>query len=89
MWRDDWLSASTAFKYVGIDCPGEGGTNPAPDLNNLIVNGFGFIWRTTGDATYRSRADLMVTGAINSGATYYTKQFNQIYTSSYRYLAWR
>ena len=89
MWRDDWLAASNAFKYVGIDCPGEGGTNPAPDLNNLIVNGFGFIWRTTGDATYRSRADLMVAGAINSGATYYTKQFNQIYTSSYRYLAWR
>ena len=26
---------------------------------------------------------------INSGASVLTKQFNQIYTSSYRYLAWR
>jgi hypothetical protein len=94
LWRDNWLSASNAFKYMEVNCPEESGsTNPAPDLNNLIVNGFGWVYRMTGDANYKTKADAIFAGgvvnmpiAIGAGQP---KQFNQEYTSSYRYLTWR
>jgi hypothetical protein len=90
LWAQDWLAASAAFKYVGIDCPGEGGPSPAPDLNNLIVNGYAWVWKMTGDGTYRQRADAIFAGGVNAdGASNGGKWFNQEYTSSYRYLAWR
>jgi hypothetical protein len=106
MWRDDWVPAGVkypnpydpneiktspgAFKYVGIDCPGEGGPTPAPDLNQLIVNGYAFVGKTYGDATFKQRADLIFTGGVNGrGVTGDSKHFNQQYTSSLRYLSLR
>jgi hypothetical protein len=89
LWRDDWIAKASAFKYVAVECPAEGSPNPAPDLNNLIVNGYAFTYWITKDQTWRTRADQIFAGAVRSGATSLAKQFNQVYSSSFRYLAWR
>ena len=88
LWERDWMPQKRAFKYVGAECAGEGGPGPAPDLNNLIVNGFGWVYRQTRDVTYRRRGDEIFGGAVTGAWLSPTKQFNQVYSSSYRYLAY-
>lgn len=90
MWQQDWIATSGAFKYVAISCPGEGGPTAAADLNNLIVNGYGWTYRKTGDATWKSRAEAIFSGSVTKDSpSSGPKQFNQSYTSSYRFLNWR
>jgi hypothetical protein len=90
LWTHDWLPSARAFKYIGAVCPGEGGPTPAADLNNLIVSGFGWVYRQTGDFAYRQAGDEIFSGAVNAGAAVEdAKHFNQEYTSSLRYLAYR
>ena len=88
MWANDWLSADQAFVYLGGPC-GSDGRWAAADLNNLISSGFGFVYRQTGDGTYRTRGDAVFVGGVNGGWLGSAKHFNQAYTSSYRYLAYR
>jgi hypothetical protein len=88
LWAADWVSTSNAFKYVERVCPSEGGPTPAPDLNNLILPAYAWLYARTGDATYRTRAVAIFTGAINGAWLSPTKQFNQVYSSSWRALAW-
>jgi len=89
LWANDWLATDRAFKYVERVCPNEGGPQPAPDLNNLIVNGYAWVYKQTGDATYKQRADDIFAGAVAGGWISPSKQFNQVYSSSFRYLAFR
>lgn len=87
MWRDDWIPSAQAFKYVAIECPGEGGPNPAGDLNALILNGYAFVGQAMGDGTFAQRADQIFAGAVNArGVTGDAKHFNQQYTGSSFYL---
>jgi hypothetical protein len=88
MWANDWVSTSQAFVYLGGPCNGDG-RNPSADLNGLIASGFGFTYRQTGDATYRTRGDAVFAGGAYNGWLGTAKHFNQAYTSSYRYLAYR
>ena len=90
MWQQDWLPGAKAFKYVAVPCPGEGGPNPAPDLNNLILNGYAWTYKKTGEPAWGTRADQIFAGSvIHDSPSTGAKQFNQSYTSSYRYLSWR
>lgn len=90
MWQQDWIPTAEAFKYVAISCPGEGGPTAAADLNNLIVNGYGWTYKRTGNATWKSRAEAIFAGSVNKDSpSSGPKQFNQSYTSSYRFLTWR
>jgi hypothetical protein len=89
LWANDWLPSSRAFKYIERVCPSEGGPVPAPDLNNLILNGFAWTYKQSGDATYKQRADEIFAGAVTGAWISPAKQFNQVYTSSFRYLAFR
>jgi hypothetical protein len=88
LWAHDWVPAASGFRYIGNWCNGD---NPEPtaDLNNLIVTGFGFVAKMTGDASYVTRGDAVFTGAVQGAWLTGTKQFNQQYTSSYRYLGLR
>jgi hypothetical protein len=88
IWANDWRSAQQSIVYLGGNC-GSDSPFTAPDLNNLVSSGFGFVYRRTGDATYRTRGDAVFNGAVNGGWPAGSKQFNQQYTSSYRYLALR
>jgi hypothetical protein len=99
MWREAWrpgaVNASSnvqapAFVYVSGNCSAEGGPTPAGDLNQLIVNGYGWTYKMTGNTLWKARADSVFAGGVSfGGVTGDSKHFNQQYTSSYRYLSWR
>lgn len=89
-----WLAGPAAFKYASETCPGAAGPNPAPDLNLLIVNGFGWYGRESGEANYRVLAETIFRSGIQhawlgANASQAQKQLNENYRSSYRYLAYR
>ena len=86
LWANDWLPGSSAFKYIERVCPSEGGPDAAPDLNNLIVSGFAWTYRMSGDPTYKQRAEAIFDGAVANAWISPTKQFNQVYSSSVRIL---
>jgi len=89
LWANDWIPSAAAFRYIERQCPSEGGPGAAPDLNNLIVNGYAWVYKQTGDITYKQRADAIFAGAVNGAWLSPTKQFNQVYSSSLRYMAYR
>ncbi len=88
LWDKNWDAKAQAFVYLEGPCQ-DNDTGPAPDLNNLILNGFGWVYRQTGDATYRDRGDAVLTGAVKGAWLAGSKQFNQSYTTSYKYAAFR
>jgi hypothetical protein len=88
LWTQ-WLPASEAFQYMSGSCPNIGGTEPAADLNNLIVNGFAFTYSRTKDPKYQDRADQIFAGGVRKSWLNGDKQFNQQYTSSFLYLVLR
>jgi hypothetical protein len=89
LWNTQWVPSKQVFQYMSGDCPGEGNTNPALDLNNLIINAFAFTYAHTHDVTYRDRADQVFAGSVVNTSLDGTKQFNQQYYSSYLYLKFR
>ncbi|HET7459452.1 MAG TPA: hypothetical protein VFJ74_17500 [Gemmatimonadaceae bacterium] len=88
MWRTQWRPSAQGFLYLSGDCSraGEGGMTPAPDLNNMIVSGFGWIYRQTGDTSYRTRGDEAFAAGVAKAWLDGSKQFNEQYTDSPRYL---
>jgi hypothetical protein len=88
MWANDWDAGAQAFVYLGGPC-GSDGRRPAPDLNNLLSNAFGWVYRQTGDATYRTRGDAVFIGGVNGAWLHGSKQFNEEYTNSFEYPAYR
>jgi hypothetical protein len=89
LWTKEWLPLTGSFKYLTQTCSGVGGPYAAPDLNNLIVTSFGWIYKMTGDAAYKTRGDQVFSGAVLHAFLNGSKQFNQQYTESYRYLSYR
>lgn len=97
LWTTQWLPASEGFKYASVPCaPNQfgynvGGPEPAGDLNGLVISSFGWLYQRTGDPKWRTRGDAIMSGMANTWATALTgsKQFNQAFAESYRYLAWR
>jgi hypothetical protein len=88
MWANDWRAGANAFVYLDGVCNGEA-VYTAGDLNNMISTGFGFVYQQTRDVTYRTRGDAVFAGGVTGAFLSGTKQFNQEYTSSYRYLMLR
>jgi hypothetical protein len=98
LWTKQWLPADQAFKYASVNCsPNQfgrsvGGMTPAGDLNGLIIGSFGWLYQQTGDPKWRTRGDAIFAGLVAPRwVSNYTgsKQFNQAYTASFRYLAYR
>jgi hypothetical protein len=85
LWAHDWDTATQAFMYLDGPCPGYDGP-PAPDLNNLVVVGFGWLYARTGTVSYRTAGDQVFAGAVTGAWLAGSKQFNQQYYDSYRYL---
>ncbi len=89
MWANNWVATAQAFQYLGPNrCQGTIG-GPAPDLNLMVASGFGFVYQQTGNAAYRTNGDAVFTGGVNGAYIGGDKQFNQQFTSSYRYLGYR
>jgi hypothetical protein len=97
MWTTQWSAAGSGFKYSEAACtkPGAGATEtPAPDLNLLMVNAFGFLYQQLGDPKYLIQGDQVFRLGIKHAwlggtALQGNKQFNQQYRSAYRYLFYR
>jgi hypothetical protein len=88
MWANDWLPSSQSFTYLEGTCSSEV-PGAAADLNNMIVSGFAFVARQTGDASYYTKGDAVFAGGVSGSWLVGSKQFNQEYTTSYRYLGLR
>jgi hypothetical protein len=91
-WANTWLGDSFAYyewSYTSpVDPSWAGGRYAAGDLNGLLVGAFGWVYAQTKDVKYRDRGDEIfstITSAYLGGS----KQFNQSYASSYRYLVYR
>ncbi|HET6680183.1 MAG TPA: Ig-like domain-containing protein [Gemmatimonadaceae bacterium] len=93
LWTQ-WIPTSNAFKYISVQCVNVSGMNvggptPAPDLNNFFVTGYSWYGRISGDATYSQRAEVIFNGGVNQAFLNGTKQFNENYSASFRFLDFR
>ncbi|MBB6469917.1 Ca2+-binding RTX toxin-like protein [Aminobacter lissarensis] len=88
MWANEWDPAAKAFQYIDKTSVNGVQDTPTADVNMLIVSGFGFVYKHTGDATYLERGNQVFEGGVDSSWLAGSKQFNQQYTSSYNYLAY-
>lgn len=86
MFAKDWDATSKSFKYYQ-----EGGASwePSPDLNLLIVPMYGWLYKQTGDSTYRLMGDQIFEAGVNGAWLAGGKQYNQNYRSSFNYVEWR
>ena len=89
MWASQWRPASEAFTYTPAACGTIGGAEAVPELNNLIVNGYAWVYAQTGDVSYRTKADAIFAGGVRHSFLYGSKQFTQQYSVGYRYFAYR
>jgi hypothetical protein len=88
LWKEYWVPKSNAFKYMNKEVPGEGNTNPAPDLNQLIAPIYAWIYHMTGDVAYRNRAIVIFKGGVDAAFLSGGKQFNQSYRLSFDTVRW-
>lgn len=88
MWAHEWDPTAKAFQYIDETSVNGVQDTPTADVNMLIVSGFGFVYKHTGDATYLQRGNLVFEGGVEGSWLTGSKQFNQQYASSYNYLAY-
>lgn len=97
VWEKAWRPAGLYLNEKGVQVTLAAGfyydpaypTNPAPDLNLLIVPVFGWIYSQTGDKSYIEKGDQIFTGGVDGAWLDEGKQFNQSYRWSMDYLKWR
>jgi len=79
-WYDMWGPATGPYQHGGS----------APDLNLLLAPAFAWLYKQTGDTTYRDRADaIFAAGVTGACVSCDSKHFNQQYRWSFDYLKWR
>ena len=90
-WNDLGGTGYGGFRYVDrIGSRAGNGTVPAPDLNLLIAPAYAWLYKHSGDVTYRDRGDLIWAGGVALSAIYWSgKIFNQNYRWSFDYVKWR
>ena len=88
LWNTQWIPASKAFKYSGMQCD-FGGPAPAADINGFFVTTYGFIYKQTGDAAYKTIGETVFNATVTGSYLYGTKQFTETYHSTYRYFSMR
>ena len=93
LWANAWNATNQAFSYdvygpaIG---PYQTSNNNAPDLNLLLAPAFAWLYKQTGDTTYRDRADAIFAGGVTRACPGCDgKHFNQQYRWSFDYLKWR
>ena len=84
LWQQALIPRKGTFFYRA-DKPTEG----APDLNLLIAPAYAWMYKQTGDATYRDRGDQLFKVGVREAYLDGAKQFNQSYRWSFDYLKWR
>ncbi len=84
LWTTQWRPGTSGFQYWNVVR-----SDVAPDLNMLLVLGFGFTYRHTGIESYREWGDQIFAAGV--ARTYYrgSKQYNEQQYDSFNYLAYR
>jgi uncharacterized protein YjdB len=88
VWSTQWRPADLSFNYMSVYCEGTGSQTAANDLNGLMLPLFGWLGKTTGDATWFTRGDQVLNG-MQTASLYLYRQFSESYSSSHRYLGYR
>lgn len=93
LWSTQWKPSAMAFNYYSAACTtpsgGGGGSTPSADLNGLYLEAWGWLYHHTGNAAYRNQAEQILQGGVQGTWVQGTKQFNQEYFHSWRYLWYR
>ena len=92
LWSHAWVPADESFWYENwVSDPGQPfGPRPgSPDLNLLIAPAYAWLYRQTGDVTYRQRGDQIFAGGVKRAFLAGNKQFNQSYWTSFDFVRWR
>jgi len=80
LWANAWVAGDQSFWYENwvptpaTPFPAQPG---APDLNLLIAPAFAWIYKQTGDTTYRDRGDQVFAGGVLNAYLAGGKQFDQ------------
>lgn len=84
LWATQWRPDGS-FNYQSISCQrNNSGPSRSPDLNGLFVTTYGWLYQQTGDGRYRDAADQIFSTLQRGTYLQGSKQFNQMYTMSYR-----
>jgi hypothetical protein len=91
MWNTQWRPADQSLNYVSVDCSAKsvGTTSSAPDLNMFFAENAGFLFRHTGDSTWRAMGEAALAGDIKGAYLGAPKQFNESFKNGFRYLLQR
>jgi hypothetical protein len=84
MWEHAWIAADEAMWYESLNT-----SAGAPDLNLLVAPIYAFLYRETGDESYRDQADALFAGGVTHAWLDGGKQYNQNYWWSFDYVQWR
>jgi hypothetical protein len=89
-WANCWLGSSMGYYEYGYTSPVDpnwaGGRYPAPDLSLMGANSFAWVYKMTGDTSYRDRGRLLFQGGVQGAYTGSPKHLNQFAESSFRAL---
>src|SRR4029077_20628322 len=92
LWNNAWVPADQSFWYENAVPDPSIAFPPAPgspDLNLLIATAYAWLYRQTGDATYRDRGDQVFAGGVLGAWLGGGKQFDQSYKWSFEYVRLR
>lgn len=83
------IRADSSWHYNLTPLPGStiGGRSASPDLNGLHPSAYAWLTQQTGDSSYLARVAPLFAKGVRAGTYSGSKQFNQAFWSSYRYLA--
>lgn len=84
-----WVPSAGGFQYYSGVCLPYGDMNPAGDLAGLFLDGLGFLYRYTKDPQWLAFGDEVMAGAVRNAYLNGTKQFNEHYQMSWRWLGSR
>ena len=73
----------------GERCTVSCGNPVATNLNNLVAPIYAFLWRLSGEETYRLRGDALFGNVFKDGTPYDPKQWSQSYYWAWDFVAWR
>jgi hypothetical protein len=88
LWRR-FRPAEGGMPYLEREVQPVGGTEVVPVLNALCVNALSWSHARGAGAVYRDRADAFLVGAVKGVTPTNGKEFNQLYNTAYKHLAYR
>jgi hypothetical protein len=92
MWAKNWVAEAGAFMTLEGTCVQpwlNETTTPVSEANAMVVDGYAYVAKKTGSQSYNVVADSIFSQGMRRIWFNGAKNFNEAYTSSYRYLQYR